>query len=205
MRCCDRCRRRQPNRGVSSKRVYTIFYPWPSDPHVFVPAFFANKDVVSRTLNGCGFLAGHWWDVMLGRCFLAANVSAHPGLVDSLGRYYFSTSPLPCREHDADGTMGWLEQRRYRPAPAASRIQRFGRAVCYAMGFGPELFRYATCEPEEVVANADYWISPFNIGFHRYKNLSKQLQAYRILYRGDQCDWMTSYRPRVLQDAHWSV
>lgn len=176
----------------------TVRYPWPTDPAVFVPAFFANSDPKSKVLNGCGYLAGHWWDVMLGRCLLVANVSAHPGLVDDLGRYYFSTSPLPCREHDADGTMNWLEGR-YKPSPTSSRIQNLAHAICYPLGFGPELFRYAVCEPKEVVANADYWISPYNIGFHRYKNLSKHLQAYRILYNGAQCDWMTSYRPQVLR------
>ncbi len=36
------------------------------------------------------------WDIMLGRCFVASNVSAHPAVEDAMGRYYFATEPLPC-------------------------------------------------------------------------------------------------------------
>jgi len=177
----------------------TTFYPWPNDAASFVPSFAGYRDPEAKTLTGCAFLAGHWWDVMLGRCFRFSNVTAHPALEDEVGRFYFSTSPLPCRDHDADGTMQWLQRPQRDVPPRRHRLARLTRSLCFPFGFSAELHRFASCEPEEEVANADYWISPFAIGFHRYKNLSKQMHAYRVLYEGAECDWVSSYRPHLVR------
>ncbi|CAJ1363960.1 unnamed protein product, partial [Effrenium voratum] len=172
-----------------------VKYPFPKRVGFWAPVLKApeaSKELAAR-VHGCGFVAGHWWDIMLGRCFVAANVSAHPKVEDTLGRYYFATEPLPCQEH--------LRGRQLPPLPGprfSDRLRRLGAAVCETYGFAPELHRFAVCEPEEVMPVADYWISPFAIGFHGYKNLSQLLHAYRILYGSETCTWALSYRPKVL-------
>lgn len=173
---------------------WSVFYPWPPNRNTHVPTFLGrHADRGVERVHGCGFVAGHWWDVMLGRCLVAANVSAHRAVEDGLGRFYFTTSPLPCLEHDRGGMVRRLRAR----APGGRRLQRLAWAFCEPMGFVPELHRFALCEPRESAAVADYWISPFAIGFHSYKNLTHQWHAYRVLYRGASCTWANSYRPRL--------
>jgi len=181
-----------------------VLYTVERDPDNLAPVFSESRtpglspDDFIR-LHGCGFVAGHWYDVMLGRCLVAANVSAHRGIEDSLGRYYFTAMALPCLEHLNTGHLGLFR----RPALAAGhRIESIAHAVCEPYGFAPELHRYAVCEPIEYRSSAEYWISPFAIGFHGYKNLTLQRHAYRVLHKGAQCTWLTSYRPSVvLHDA----
>lgn len=150
-------------------------------------------------LHSCAFVAGHWWDVMIGRCLRAANVSAHPSLEDPLGRYYFTSTPLPCREHlDVQQYRKLLQMLRPQVSPTQRRFENLAGVICAGpFGFGPEMHRYAACEPAEHAALSEYWVSPFAIGFHGYKNLTLHLHAYRILYEGATCDWVSSYRPRV--------
>lgn len=163
---------------------------------VFTRSMFPTLD--DKTLhrfNDCAFAEGHWYDLMLGRCLLAANVSIHESFADSLGRYYFSIYPLPCAEHLPPDILDTL--RRRFPLPQR-RLEQFASFLCEAWGFRQELHRYAACEPIEFAANAQYWISPFAIGFHGYKNMTLQRHAYKILYGGAACSsWAASYRPRV--------
>eukprot|EP00913_Durusdinium_trenchii_P034864 g32612.t1 len=133
------------------------------------------------------------WDIMLGRCMVASNVTAHPAVEDELGRYYFATEPLPCQEHLNSRQLPQLRS----PHMEGSRLPRVANALCDIYGFMPELHRYLMCEPE--VAVADYWVSPYAIGFHGYKNTSLLLHAYRILYGKASCDWVLSFRPKVLR------
>jgi len=166
---------------------------------------------LSERLNGCGFVVGHWYDVMLGRCLVAANVSIHPGFEDDLGRYFFSHTTLPCSEH-LDGMLGASQSRFPRRwwqisevVPVERRLHQIARMLCEPFGFKHELHRYATCEPlEEASGNTGFWISPYAVGFHGYKNLSMQRHAYRVIYHGADCNWVNSYRHRVAvnTDAH---
>lgn len=180
-----------------------VFYNVKRDPSNLAPVFSeARTPGLSRSdylrLHGCGFVAGHWYDIMLGRCLVAANVSAHWGMEDSLGRYYFTALPVPCIEHLHSGIRGLLQRHR---VPQQQRMAHLASAVCEPYGFTPELHRYAACEPPEESAAAEYWISPFAIGFHNYKNLTLQEHAYRVLYKGASCSWATSYRPRVVRST----
>ncbi|CAE7844200.1 unnamed protein product [Symbiodinium necroappetens] len=133
---------------------------------------------------------------MLGRCFVASNVTAHPAVEDEVGRYYFATQPLPCQEHLAKRQLPALPG----PKLAPGSLENVARAVCELYGFAPELHRWMTCQPSQVTAVADYWLSPFAIGYHGYKNLTDLLHAYRILYQSAGCNWALPFRPKVLHE-----
>ena len=170
-------------------------YPFPKKVVFWAPTVLGGGSL-ARRVNGCGFVAGRWWDIMLGRCFVASNVTAHPAVEDELGRYYFATQPLPCQEH--------LAKRQLPPLPgpklAPGSLENVARAVCELYGFAPELHRWMTCQPSQVTALADCWLSPFAIGYHGYKNLTDLLHAYRILYHSAGCNWALPFRPKVLRE-----
>lgn len=43
-------------------------------------------------------------------------------------------------------------------------LRRLAAVMCQKYGFGLEMHRYLACEPHEVAAGADYWLSPYTIG-----------------------------------------
>ncbi|CAE7426775.1 unnamed protein product [Symbiodinium sp. CCMP2456] len=171
-----------------------LAYPHPKRVGFWVPA--VRHPELARRVNGCGFVAGHWWDIMLGRCFVASNVTAHPAVEDELGRNYFTSETLPCQEHLAKRSLPPLPG----PSLAPDSLENVARALCEHYGFAPEIHRWVPCHPSEVTPVADYWLSPFAIGYHGYKNLTDLMHAYRILYMSAGCDWALPFRPKVLQN-----
>ncbi|CAE7747233.1 ABCF2 [Symbiodinium sp. CCMP2592] len=171
-----------------------LAYPHPKRVGFWVPTVLDPQ--LAPRVNGCGFVAGHWWDIMLGRCFVASNVTAHPAVEDELGRNYFTSETLPCQEHLAKRSLPPLPG----PSLAPDSLENAARALCELYGFAPEIHRWVPCQPSEVTPVADYWLSPFAIGYHGYKNLTDLMHAYRILYMSAGCDWALPFRPKVLQN-----
>eukprot|EP00439_Symbiodinium_sp_Y106_P071434 s994_g12.t2 len=171
-----------------------LAYPHPKRVGFWVPT--VRDPQLAPRVNGCGFVAGHWWDIMLGRCFVASNVTAHPAVEDELGRNYFTSETLPCQEHLAKRSLPPLPG----PSLAPDSLENVARALCEHYGFAPEIHRWVPCQPSEVTPVADYWLSPFAIGYHGYKNLTDLMHAYRILYMSAGCDWALPFRPKVLRN-----
>eukprot|EP00434_Breviolum_minutum_P001748 symbB.v1.2.001547.t1/scaffold85.1/size341090/7 len=180
--CITREALRRLSQYLERQPMDALTYPFPREVGFWAPTL-TSPGATAKRVNGCAFVAGHWWDIMLGRCFVASNVSAHPAIEDAMGRYYFATEPLPCQEHLRSRSLPTL------PTPRVSdRFQRLAGALCATYGFYPELHRYVPCEPDEV---------PPVAGYHGYKNLSLLLHAYRVLYRSEACDWALPFRPKA--------
>lgn len=154
----------------------------------------------------CRLQPGFNDDVVLAQCMRGANVSEHPQIEDHLGRAYASRVPLPCRQHlgsTADswpaGASGGRSRKNVLAAMSLKAARKMSRSQ--ASAWLPQLHRFTACEPRELaLMGSDYWLSPFAFGFHGYKDLSLQEQAFGVIYRGDPCNWTHGYQLRVVAE-----
>ncbi|CAE7537440.1 unnamed protein product [Symbiodinium natans] len=154
--CMTREALRRLSRHLEKLEKNAVTYPFPKQVGFWAPTVVHDKKVAHR-VNGCGFVAGHWWDIMLGRCFVASNVTAHPAVEDEIGRYFFATEPLPCAKLGREAGL-WQEhlaKRKLPPLPGPSiapgSLENLANALCDVYGFEPELHRWMTCQPSEAL------------------------------------------------------
>ncbi|CAK9072363.1 unnamed protein product, partial [Durusdinium trenchii] len=125
---------RRLSQHLELQKMDAVRYEHPKRVMFWAPQVVSASRETAARVHGCGFVAGHWWDIMLGRCMVASNVTAHPAVEDELGRYYFATEPLPCQEHLNSRQLPQLRS----PHMEGSRLPRVANALCDIYGFMPE-------------------------------------------------------------------
>merc|ERR1719491_2789717 len=85
---------------------------------------------------------------------------------------------MPCTEH-VETLIGQpvdvYEQHLFRIPPA---IGSFEDAQHARVKWGSGLLKYLACEPAHVLRQPDWWIVPYPIAFHEYKNVTLLARIY---------------------------
>ena len=194
--CMTREALRRLSRHLELLDKTAVTYPFPEKVAFWAQTVLGGGSL-ARRVNDCGFVAGHWWDIMLGRCFVASNVTAHPAVEDEVGRYYFATQPLPCQEHLAKrqlpalpgpklapGSLGERGPGRVRTLRLCPRATSLDDLPALAGDCSGRLLAFALRHSYHGYKNLGY------------KNLTDLRHAYRILCQSAGCNWALPFRPR---------
>eukprot|EP00747_Dinoflagellata_sp_TGD_P018556 gnl/TRDRNA2_/TRDRNA2_126577_c2_seq1.p1 gnl/TRDRNA2_/TRDRNA2_126577_c2~~gnl/TRDRNA2_/TRDRNA2_126577_c2_seq1.p1 ORF type:complete len:193 (+),score=16.25 gnl/TRDRNA2_/TRDRNA2_126577_c2_seq1:272-850(+) len=119
----------------------------------------------------CEIAPGHRGDLMLALCLTEAGVVPHRDVMDHRGREYFLNYPLE-------------DMAQYRPeaafGPAARDPRAYGTDA--AMHWKGKSHIFMPC-----LGRNEFWVSPFPVSFHNYKDPAKLWGVHEILRGRQSC------------------